>query len=310
MRAVFFGSPEAALPSFEKILADGHRLELVVTQPDKPAGRGKRLAANPVKKAALERNIPVLQPERIRQDAGAFAAIQNIRADVHVVVAYGQIIPVSIIDLPQHKSINVHFSLLPNYRGASPVQWALLNGETKTGVTIFRLNEKMDEGEILATAEIDIRPGENAGELENRLARIGAELLGTTLARIADIVPIPQDHASASHAPKIRKEEGLLDWTAEAELVDRKVRAFTPRPSAFTFFKGQRLLILKGCPTEGTTGESVPGAVLAVTKEGLDICCGAETIYRIMRLQPESKKAMEAHAFSLNGRIGRGDILG
>lgn len=310
MRIVFFGSPEAALPSLSKLLEAGHTVALAITQPDRPFGRGKKLTPSPVKTFALDHGIPFSQPERIRKDPAALELLQSIRADIHVVVAYGQIIPAAITDLPAYRSINVHFSLLPKYRGASPVQAALLGGEKKTGVTIFRLNERMDEGDILSMVETAILPEENAGELETRLASIGADLLIDTLARIDSIVPVPQDHAAATSAPKIQKEDGKLAWASEAAAINRKVRAFTPRPSAFTFFKGQRLIILKGRALESTTAEDAPGRILAVAKDGLDVCCKDGTIYRIHFLQPESKTAMDAHAYSLNGRIKIGDLLG
>ncbi|MGA2586473.1 MAG: methionyl-tRNA formyltransferase [Candidatus Aminicenantales bacterium] len=310
MRVVFFGSPEAALPSFARLLKAGYEVDLVVTQPDRPAGRGKKVTAGPIKKFALERGIAISQPERIRTEAAAFAAIRDVQADVHVVVAYGQIIPTSIIDLPRHKSLNVHFSLLPKYRGASPVSWAILNGETKTGVTIIRLNAKMDEGDILSATETDIFAGENAGELESRLAEIGAGLLLDTLSHLESITPLPQDHSLACLAPKIKKEDGKIVWSMDAGLIDRKVRAFSPRPSAFTFLRGQRLIILKGRALAGPAAADEPGKVLSVSKEGLDVCCKNKTIYRILRLQPESKGAMEAHAYTLSGKIGLSDILG
>jgi len=308
MRVIFFGSPEAALPSLAALLGAGHTVELVVTQPDRPSGRGRRLTASPVKRFALERAIPVLQPERIRKDQAAFETIRDVQADIHVVVAYGQIIPASIIDLPRHHSINVHFSLLPKYRGACPVQWAVLNGEALTGVTIFRLNEKMDEGEVLSTTETDIRAGENAGDLEDRLARLGADLLLDTLIRIETIVPVPQDQEMATLAPKIRKEDGIIDWTGEAVRIDRQVRAFTPRPSAYVLFKERRLILLKGI-LAGAKDEGPPGEVVAVHREGIDVRCGDQALYRIQRLQPENKGAMDAFAFSLNGRIRPKDVF-
>jgi len=310
MRVVFFGSPEAAIPSLEALLRAGHTVELVVTQPDRPAGRGRKLAAGPIKKLALERGIPVVQPERIRKDEAAAGHIANVRADLHVVVAYGQIIPLSIIDVPRYKSINVHFSLLPKYRGASPVQWAILCGETETGVTIIRLNERMDEGDILSAVAVGIRPEESAGELEARLATVGAGLLLRTLERIDSLAAVPQDHAAATLAPKVKKEDGKIDWTKDAADVDRKVRAFTPKPSAFAFFKGRRLIVLKGRVSDRLgRAEFAPGEVVAVPKEGLIVGCGGRSLYRIERLQPESKRAMDGYAFTLGGRVRPGDSL-
>jgi methionyl-tRNA formyltransferase len=310
MRVVFFGSPEAALPALRGILAAGYSIELVVTQPDRPAGRGKKLAVSPVKEFALGHGLPVFQPEKIRTDPGAAERLRAARADIFVVVAYGQILPREIIEMPPHKSINLHFSLLPRYRGAAPVQGALLAGETRTGVTVFRLNEKMDEGDILTRSETPILPRECAGELESRLAGIGAALLVDTLARVAAIPLQPQDPTAATLAPKIRKQDGRLDWGREADEIDRRVRAFSPRPSTFTSFKGRRLIVLEGTPLLGFAAGEAPGTVLRITKDGLEICCGGATLYRIGRLQPESRGGMDACAFALNGRVRPGDSLG
>ncbi len=311
MRIVFFGSPEAALPSFAALLEAGHEVVLAVTQPDRPAGRGKRIAASAVKTFAAGRGIPVLQPERIRREPDAFEAIRAAAADIHVVVAFGQIIPSSIIDLPPWRSINVHFSLLPKYRGAAPVQWAILRGEERTGVTIFRLNAKMDEGDVLTTAETAIFPAETAGELEARLAAIGADLLKRTLERIASIPFAPQDHAAATLAPKLAKEEGRIDWSAPGIEIERRIRAFTPRPGAFTFRRGVRLNLLKGGLVESReVRAAAPGTLAAFSGAGIDVVCGDGSVYRILELQPESRKVMDARAYAAGGRVEAGEILG
>ncbi len=311
MRIVFFGSPDAALPSFSALLDAGHEVVLAVTQPDRPSGRGKRLTASPVKTFAAERGIPVIQPERIRRDPDAEASIRAAAADIHVVVAFGQIIPASIIDLPPWRSVNVHFSLLPRYRGAAPVQWAILQGETRTGVTIFRLNEKMDEGDVLTTAETGVVPEENAGELEARLAVIGAGLLIETLGQIASLPLRPQDHSAATLAPKITKDQGRIDWSAPGAEIERKIRAFNPRPGAFTFRSGVRLTLLKGRLAPDRTGEALlPGTVLAASAGGIDVVCGGGSVLRILELQPESRKAMDARAYAAGARLAAGEILG
>lgn len=310
MRVVFFGSPEAALPSFQTLLDKGHRVELVVTQPDRPSGRGRKLQPSAVKRFALDHRIPVLQPDRIRKDIAALDALRRVAADIHVVVAFGQILPDAIIDLPEYKSVNVHFSLLPKYRGAAPVAWAILNGEAETGVTIFRLNAKMDEGDILAAVATEIRPGETAGDLETRLARLGAGLLADSLERIDTLTPVPQNHSMATLAPKLGKEDGRLSWFEPAGLVERKVRAFTPRPGAFTAAHGRRLLILRGRALGATRQGPAAGAVTGIAKEGLDIACGDGSVFRIERLQPESRTAMDAYAFSLGERITAGTVFG
>jgi len=309
MRIVFFGSPAAALPSFQRVLEACHAVELAVTQPDKPAGRGRVLSPPPVKEYALTRGIPVLQPEKIKRDEKALEVIRKIHPDVIAVVAYGQIIPGPIIYLPRFKSINVHFSLLPKYRGAAPVEWAILNGETKTGVTIFELNEKMDEGDILTVEEVDILPRETAPELEVRLASLGAELLVRTLDQIERLPRSAQDHSRASYAPRLKKEDGKIDWTKDALAAERMVRAFSGWPGAFTFFRGQRILIRAGKKINEAASGFVPGQVVEIKKEGLVLGCGQGSLFLAERLQRENKKDMEASAFLRGLRIEPGDIF-
>ncbi len=309
MKIVFFGSPLAALPSFQKLLECGHAVELAITQPDRPAGRGKALAPPPVKEYALTRGIPVFQPEKIRQDKKALEVIQKINPDVNVVVAYGQIIPGPIIYLPKFKSVNVHFSLLPKYRGAAPVEWAILNGEEKTGVTIFELNEKMDEGDILTAEKVDILPAETAPELEARLARLGAELLVRTLNQIEGLPRSAQDHTQATYAPRIKKEDGKIDWARDALAVERKVRAFSGWPGAYTIWRGQRILIRAGQKIDEARYDSPPGQVVELKKEGLVIACGEGSLFLVKRLQRENKREMEASAFLHGLRIEPGEIF-
>ncbi len=309
MRIVFFGSPAAALPSFQRVLEAGHAVELAVTQPDKPAGRGRALAPPPVKKFALTRGIPVLQPEKIRRDEKAVEVIRKINPDVNVVVAYGQIIPGSIIYLPRFKSINVHFSLLPKYRGAAPVEWAILNGENKTGVTIFELNEKLDEGDILTVEEVDILPHETAPELEARLARCGAELLVRTLDQIEQLPRSAQDHSRASHAPRLKKEDGKIDWTKDALAAERMIRAFSGWPGAYAIFRGQRILIRAGKKIGQAASGFLPGQVVEIKREGLVVGCGWGSLFLVERLQRENKKEMEASAFLRGLRIEPGDFF-
>ncbi len=310
MNVVFFGSPAAALPSLAGLIRAGHNVTLVVTQPDKPAGRGRKLAASEVKTFAVAHGIPTLEPLRIKKDESAFERIRAAAPDVNVVVAYGQIIPDPIIDFPPHRSLNVHFSLLPRYRGAAPVQWTILNGDTETGVTIIELNDRMDEGDILAQARVPVRPGETAPELEARLAERGAALLLETLEGIDRIVPVKQDPSLATLAPKIRKEDGRIDWQAPAAAVDRKVRALASNPGVYTFTKGLRLLIRRGRVLPGGDPSSRPGTILRSAKEGLVVACGDGTSYLVERLQAEGKAEMDAYAFSLGTRSLLGGILG
>ncbi len=310
MEIVFFGSPPIALHSLKKILQAGHSVKLVITQPDRPSGRGKRIKAPPVKEFAITHGIPTYQPLRIRKDPEAAVRIKKINPDLNVVVAYGQIIPASIIYVPRFNSINVHFSLLPKYRGASPVQWALLEGETKTGVTIFELNEKMDEGDILSQEEVGILPEETAGELEARLALKGAELLLETIDNIGKIKPVKQDHALATYAPKIKKEKGKIIWEKDALHLERRVRAFSPWPSAFAFYGEKRIKILKGRKMSFlASSSSSPGDILGIKKEGIEVCCGGGSVLLIEFLQPENKKPMSAYAYSLGAKLREGEIF-
>lgn len=307
MRIIFFGSPRCALPSLEKLLDDGHRIELVITQPDKPSGRGRAATPPPVKEFAQSRGISVLQPEKIRQDEKAIEALKEINPDIIVVVAYGQILPAAIIYLPTFKSVNVHFSLLPRYRGAAPVAWAILRGEEKTGVTIFELDEKMDEGDILAAEEVAILPGENSQSLEMRLSQVGAELLVRTLREIEHIRHSPQNHSQATYAPRLKKEDGKISWTKEAAFVERMVRAFFPWPRAYTFLKHQRLIILRGRALAQVTSSRRPGQILEARKEGLAVCCGGGTVFLVERLQRENRKEMDAASFLRGIKIEPGD---
>lgn len=306
MKIVFFGSPDSAVYSLKIILEGGHRVELIITQPDKPAGRGKILAFSPVKHFAQTLNIPLYQPEKIRKDPVVLEKLKNIDPDINVVVAYGQIIPASLIYLPRYNSINLHFSLLPKYRGASPVHWSILNGEKSTGVSIFELNEKMDEGDILAKQKLEILPGEYAQELEVRLGEIGAELLCKTIDQIDSIPHIKQDHSQATFAPLLKKEDGRIDWTKSAIEIDRKIRAFTPWPSAYTFLDQKRIKIARGKAQDGKSHGLSPGEMLGVNKTGIRVSCGQNSIYLIEELQPEGKKAMNAYAFTLGNHINPG----
>jgi methionyl-tRNA formyltransferase len=306
MRVVFFGSPASALPSLSRLLEDGHRVELVVTQPDRPAGRGRALSPSAVKRFARERGLALFQPERVRKDPRSLELLQSVRPDIGVVVAFGQILPREVIDLPRWHTINVHFSLLPKYRGAAPVAWAILRGESRTGVTVFELNERMDEGDILSRREVEILPRENAGELETRLAGLGAELLSETLARRDSLELVPQDHGAATYAPKLDKEEGRLEWHKPAAAIDRQVRAFSPRPSAFTFLAGRRLQVSRGRPVAEPAGKASFGEIAAVGAEGLRVCCAEGTVYLVERVKPENRKEMAASDFGRGARLEAG----
>jgi methionyl-tRNA formyltransferase len=309
MNIVFFGSPDAALPTLRRLVDSPHRVTLVVTQPDRAAGRGRKETPCPVKVFALERGLPVYQPDRIRKDPGALERLSQARPDVHVVVAFGQIMPASVIYLPPFHSVNVHFSLLPKHRGAGPVQRAILDGDAVTGVTIFELDEKMDEGPVLARREVAIAPGEKAFDLEARLAEAGAELLMETLAGLGRIRPEPQDNAAASYAPKVRKEDGRIDWSEPAAAVDRRVRAFAGWPSAFARLGGKRVILHDGRPLAEQAAAGKVGEVVRVTADGIAVRCGNDSLYLVLRVQAENGRAMPAEAFARGHRVAAGSVF-
>jgi len=306
MKIVFFGSPEVSLIPLNNLIEDGHHIPLIITQPDRPRGRGRHLTPCPVKEFAVMNSIPVFQPNRIKTDDDALNRIKEAKPDINIVAAYGQIIPRPIIDLPHYKSLNIHFSLLPKYRGASPVQWALLEGEKVTGVTIFQLNEKMDEGDILSQEKTVIQSDETAIELEKKLAFLGADLLVRTLRNIDNIPLSPQNHSLATHAPLIKKQDGEIDWSYEAIRIERQIRAFTPWPSTYTYLQNARIKILKGNAIEKNCGKHDPGEILSINRQGIEVSCGTDSLFRILVLQPENKKPMDAHAYSLGARLKTG----
>ncbi|MDP9115116.1 MAG: methionyl-tRNA formyltransferase, partial [Acidobacteriota bacterium] len=242
MKLVFMGTPSFAVPTLEHAIAAGHEVVAVFTQPDRPKGRGQKDALPPVKEAALRLGLPVHQPERVRRPE----VVEQLRAvapEAMVVVGYGQIIPKAILDIPPQGIINVHASLLPKYRGAAPIQWAIARGETRTGVTTMRINEGLDTGDMLLRWETAIGPEENAVELGRRLAIAGAELLVRTLAGLATIKPEPQDDSAATYAPILKKEDGKIDWQLSAREILNRIRGFEPWPGGYGFLRGQRLQI-------------------------------------------------------------------
>jgi len=299
MRVVFLGTPAFAVPTLEALLAAGHEVICVVTQPDRPRGRGRQLSASPVKEAALRHALPVYQPERVRRPE----AVQHLAAlapDAMVVVGYGQIIPQSVIDLPPHGIINVHGSLLPKYRGAGPIQWAIANGETRTGVTTMRIDAGLDTGDMLLKAETDIGPDETAIELNARLATAGAALLVQTLASIGSIVPEKQDPAQATYAPLLKKEDGLIGWHRPAQAIHNRVRGFQPWPGAYTRFRGRQLHIWKSRVVAHDTGEPVEAGRLLL--HPLRVVCG-EGALELIEVQLEGRNRIPAEAFTNGQRI-------
>jgi methionyl-tRNA formyltransferase len=301
MRLVYLGTPAFAVPTLERIVEAGHQVLEVVTQPDRPSGRGQAPAASPVKQTALRLGLPVYQPERIRRPE-AVSHLAGLGAEAMVIVGYGQIIPQSVIDLPPHGIINVHASLLPKYRGAAPIQWAIANGETRTGVTTMRIDAGLDTGEMLLKAETAIAPDETAPELAARLAGMGADLLVRTLEGIAagTIVPEKQDHSQATMAPLLKKEDGLIDWSMPARDIYNRVRGFQPWPGAWTRFRGQLLHVWRSrlVPNPPAVPE---GRLLRYA--GLWAGCGHSTALQLLEVQLEGRKRVSATDFANGLRL-------
>ena len=292
------GTPEFAVPTLQKIAAAGHDVAAVLTQPDRPKGRGGRPAAPPVKEAALRLGLAVDQPERIRT-AEAIEFLRGLAPEAMVVVGYGKIVPQAIIDIPPLGIINVHASLLPKYRGAAPIQWAIANGETRTGVTTMRIDAGLDTGDLLLASETAIGPEETAVELGPRLAVLGADLLIETLAGLAAgrITPRKQDDAQASFAPILKKEDGRIDWTRPAHEIHDRVRGFQPWPLCRTTLRGKALEVRSARVADGCPG--LPGS-LHPLRGRLLVACGDGAALELLEVQLEGRKRMNAAAF-LNG---------
>ena len=308
-RIVFMGTPHAAVPTLERIISDGHEVVAVWTQPDKPSGRGNKLASSPVKEFALSRGLEVHQPARIRNDE-AKQLFASHDADVAVVVAYGKILPEEFLNAPRHGCINVHFSLLPKYRGAAPANWAIINGETETGVTTMFIEPALDTGPILLQRETTIGARETAPELLERLAEIGAELLSETLKRLHELVPRAQDDAQATLAPILKKEDGLIDWSQSAHVIERRVRGLQPWPNAYTSHNSKGLTIWDAQPSLSVTSGVANGEVIVAHRDELVVQCGEETALRVLEVQPEARKKLAARDFINGMHLRVGDRFG
>ena len=310
LRIVFFGTAELACASLQA-LARTPEFEVVtvVTQPDKPRGRDMRLQPSAVKASAMQLNIPVLQPKRARDEA-FIAQIRELTPDINVVVAYGQILPQALLDVPKHGSLNVHTSLLPKHRGAAPIQWAILSGDSETGVTIMKMDAGLDTGPILTERRTTINDTDNSQTLHDRLAQIGAELLIETIPQWVNgrITPCSQPEG-ATYARKIEKSDGLINWEEPAFEVSRKVRAFTPWPGAFTFFeaggKRRMIKILDGVPHDRS---GPAGAIITASREGI-LVGTAKGSFLITSLQPEGRKRMPAQDFLTGHPLAPGQVF-
>jgi len=303
------GTPQAAVPALRQCLDDGHEVVAVWTQPDKPAGRGNKVSFSPVKEFALSRGLSVLQPARIKNDE-AKQLFASHDADVAVVVAYGRILPDEFLRTPRRGCINVHFSLLPLYRGAAPANWAIVTGETETGVTTMFIEPTLDTGPILLQHKTPIGEKETAPELMQRLAEIGAELLGETLARLDYLMPRPQRDADATFAPVLKKEDGLIDWSQSAFEIERRIRGFQPWPNAYTNFNSKSLILWEAQPSISVTSGIANGELIIAHRDELVVQCGQKTALRVLEVQPEARKRMAARDFINGMRVKVGDRFG
>jgi methionyl-tRNA formyltransferase len=308
MRIVFMGTPQAAVPTLRRCIADGHEVVAVWTQPDRPAGRGNRVAFSPVKEFAIAHSLPVYQPARIKNDE-AITLFASHDADVAVVVAYGRILPEQFLQTPRRGCINVHFSLLPLYRGAAPANWAIVSGETETGVTTMFIEPALDTGPILLQRKTPIGANETAPELMERLSEIGAELLGETLSSLGHLTPRPQHDRDATFAPILKKEDGMILWSRTAIQIERCVRGFQPWPNAYTTFKSRGLTIWRAEPST-VRSEATPGEVIVAQGDDLLVSCGEQTALRLIEVQPEARKRMRVRDFISGARMKVGDRLG
>jgi len=313
MRLIFMGTPDFAVPSLARLVSDGHEVVAVFTQPDKPAGRGKQLHEPPVKRFALDRNITVYQPAKIKTNEEVRAIFERINPAACIVAAYGKILPPWLLDIPRLGCINVHASLLPEYRGAAPINWAIANGARATGVTLMQMDAGMDTGPMLAKRAIEIGADETAPELTARLAQLGAELLSETLPSIerGAIAPLPQDNQAATYAPMLKREDGLIDWQMTARDLRNRVRAFQPWPGVYTTFRGARLSFWRAheVASQSDHANVAPGTITGIDKSGIIIACAEQTALRVEELQIEGKRRMSAPDFANGTRIHTGDRI-
>ena len=309
LRVVFAGTPGFSVSCLQALLAaEGIEVVGVVSQPDRPAGRGMKLTASPVKKAALEAGIEVITPEKLRGNDEALAWLQARQCDVLVVVAFGMVLPKSWLDAPRIAPVNVHASLLPRWRGAAPIERALLAGDSETGVGIMHMEEGLDTGGVYAESRIAITGETTGAELWEKLAAMGAALLVDTLPKLAEgaLTLVAQDEARVTYAAKLKNEERIIDWHMSAAQIDRYVRCFTPRPGMRTQVNGKWLKVIRGEVLTGSTGHT-PGT-LADGKQ-FDIACGEGSLYRLLEVQPEGKQAMAAEAFLRGAQLSQGQVL-
>ncbi|NTV29342.1 MAG: methionyl-tRNA formyltransferase [Candidatus Omnitrophica bacterium] len=309
MKILFFGCDDFAAVSLRRLLEAGHKVVGLVTQPDRPRGRGLHVEYSATKELALKAGLEVFQPDTLK-DQSVVARLRDFGADLFVVIAYGKLLPADILALPGYSCINVHASLLPRYRGAAPVNWAVINGETETGVTIIRLNIAMDGGDILSQAVCAIPLDMTTAELRPRLAALGADLLVDTIPRISagTVTPKKQDEDQVSKAPKMHKDLGHIRWTESARSIHDLVRGTQPWPGAFTFWRGKRLKVLDACAASALV-QGQPGEIVELHKDGFLVQAGDGAVL-VRQVHPESSRPMDARAFLAGHKLSLGEVLG
>lgn len=308
MKAVFMGTPEVAVPTLAKMLEAGIDVPLVVTQPDRPKGRGNKLLPTPVKAFALEKGLNVVQPEKVKGNTEFFDLLRSVDADFFVVIAYGRILPDEVLKMPKKAPINVHFSLLPKYRGAAPVNWAVINGDKNCGVTTMFMDVGLDTGDILLTLESPVER-KTAADLLEELAYSGGDLLVETIKNFDSITPVKQVDAESTYAPLMTKEDGLIRWAEDsAVVIERKIRGFYPWPAVFTNLNGRTMKIFRADVCENKKNIEA-GKIFDVTNKTFKVAC-AEGALEILELQPEGKKRMETVSFLAGNKPEEGTMLG
>ena len=312
LRIVFCGTPEFAVPSLRHLAERSEfSIDAVITQPDRPRGRGQHVSSSPVKDAALEIGLHVYQPETIKSESSQ-EFLKRVAPDAVVIIAYGQIIPARLLTIPRLGWLNLHASLLPRYRGAAPIHWAIANGETVTGLTTMQIDKGMDTGPTLLRREVEIGPDESSPELAARMSVLGAELIADSLLRFdrGELFPVPQDAQNASYAPILKKEDGRIDWSQPAQQIYNRMRAFVPWPGAFTTFRQQTCNVWGRPESRGMAGENMqPGEIISSTKE-LYVVCGEGSCLRAESVQIEGRKKLSAREFANGARIVSGDRFG
>lgn len=310
MRILFMGTPDFSVPTLDALIDSEHEIVGVVSQPDKPKGRGKQLQATPVKERALEAGIPVFQPNRVRQE-GFTEEMKALDVDLAVVIAFGQILPKDFLEMPKYGCMNLHASLLPKYRGAGPIQWSIIEGESVTGVTTMYMDVGMDTGDMLLKEEVVIEADETGGSLFEKLSLVGGPLILKTIEALEDgsLVRIPQDDEASTHAPMLNKQQGNISWNRPAVEIERLVRGLNPWPSAFTYLDGRMLKIWEAKEIELIDDEHMCGSVFELNKEGLVVKCEKNGLL-ITSLQLQGKKRMAAADFLRGYNVEEGIILG